>query len=181
MQNRTLQLFAGALCLAVAFIGLSGCQHRAEEPVVVEVVPEPPDRVMEVSEVTTTTGAGLPDIDLSNLQFVESDLEMIFFEFDRSNLVPEARETLQQNAAKIRNSNAIVQIEGHCDNRGTQEYNLALGERRAQSARNYLMQLGIPASRLVTISYGEERPLVVGADTEAEHAMNRRCEFKTAL
>ena len=75
--------------------------------------------------------------------------------------------------------NVIVQIAGHCDERGTQEYNLALGEKRAQSVRNHLRQLGVPGDRLVTISYGEEAPAVPG-QSEAAWAQNRRCEFMRA-
>jgi peptidoglycan-associated lipoprotein len=71
---------------------------------------------------------------------------------------------------------AVVQVEGHCDERGSIEYNLALGERRAQSVKNYLTQLGIEASRLSTISYGEEKPAVDGHD-EAAWEKNRRAEF----
>lgn len=101
----------------------------------------------------------------------------IHFEFDSSNLLPEAQEILRWKAAWLqKNQNAQVTIEGHCDERGTSEYNLALGDRRANSAKSYLMDLGIYGSRLNTISYGEERPADYGSNEEA-WAKNRRAHF----
>ena len=100
--------------------------------------------------------------------------DRIFFAFDRSDISPEAREILARQADWLRRyPNVSVTIEGHCDERGTREYNLALGERRAQAAKNVLVALGIPASRISTISYGKERPAVVGS-TEEAYAQNRR-------
>jgi peptidoglycan-associated lipoprotein len=109
----------------------------------------------------------------------QQDLEVsagdrIFFSFDRSDISPEAREILTRQADWLRRyPNVTVTIEGHCDERGTREYNLALGERRAQAAKNVLVALGIPTSRISTISYGKERPAVVGS-TEDAYAQNRR-------
>jgi len=101
----------------------------------------------------------------------------IYFEFDSIRLAPEAQEILTQKAAWLRkNPSARVTLEGHCDDRGTNEYNLALGEGRAQSARAFLADLGIKASRLTTISYGEERPIATGQNEEA-WARNRRVHF----
>lgn len=109
--------------------------------------------------------------------FESSMLEDIHFAFDRYDLSPRAREILGRNAEFIlRFPEARIQIEGHCDERGTNEYNLALGERRAMSARNYLMSLGIPPSRLSTISYGEEMP-VDSRHNEDAWAKNRRGHF----
>ena len=103
--------------------------------------------------------------------------EDIYFEFDKSTLTPAAQENLTRKAAWLReNSNATVTIEGHCDDRGTNEYNLALGDRRADSAKAFLVDLGIAASRLTTISYGEERPLCT-QQTEECWAKNRRDHF----
>ena len=104
--------------------------------------------------------------------------ENIYFDFDRSELKPEAQANLKKKAEWLRkNPKFIVRIEGHCDERGTNEYNLALGERRANAAKKYLMELGVPDNRLRTISYGEERPADPGHDEEAWHK-NRRDEFK---
>jgi len=103
--------------------------------------------------------------------------EDVYFEFDSIRLTPDAQEILSKKAQWLQaNSAATVTIEGHCDNRGTNEYNLALGEGRAQSARAFLVDLGIESSRLNTISYGEERPLD-GAQAEEAWARNRRAHF----
>jgi peptidoglycan-associated lipoprotein len=110
----------------------------------------------------------------SSEDFVQNVGDRVFFDFDRSDLKPEARATLERQAAWLkRYADVRLQIEGHCDERGTREYNLALGERRANSVRNYLVALGIPANRLSSISYGKERPAVLGS-SEASWAQNRR-------
>jgi peptidoglycan-associated lipoprotein len=99
--------------------------------------------------------------------------DRVFFMFDRSDISPEGQQILQRQADWLRRyPNVGVTIEGHCDERGTREYNLALGERRAQAVKNVLVALGIPASRLQTISYGKERPIVAGSDEQA-YAQNR--------
>jgi peptidoglycan-associated lipoprotein len=103
--------------------------------------------------------------------------ENIYFEFDKSTLTPVAQETLTRKAELLRKfPNLAVTIEGHADERGTNEYNLALGDRRAESAKAFLVQLGIEASRMTTISYGEERP-VCTEHTEECWAKNRRGVF----
>jgi peptidoglycan-associated lipoprotein len=101
----------------------------------------------------------------------------IYFAFDASDLLPEARQELEELATWLgRSPAATVRIEGHADDRGTAEYNVALGERRARAIRDYLVRLGIASSRLSTISYGEERPAAAG-DDEASWARNRRGEL----
>ena len=103
--------------------------------------------------------------------------EDILFEFDSASLSVEAQEILRAKAAWLReNPRARVIIEGHCDERGTNEYNLALGDRRAFSAKSFLVDLGIDESRLTTISYGEEKPIASGS-TEEAWAKNRRAHF----
>lgn len=100
--------------------------------------------------------------------------DRVFFDTDMSTVNEEGRQTLNRQAEWLKKySNYQVTIEGHCDERGTREYNLALGERRANSARQYLIAQGVPAARLKTISYGKERPDPVGSD-EAAWARNRR-------
>ena len=100
--------------------------------------------------------------------------DRVFFAFDRSDITPESQQILTRQADWLRRyPNVTVTIEGHCDERGTREYNLALGERRAQAVKNVLVASGIPASRISTISYGKERPAVVGS-TEEAYAQNRR-------
>ncbi len=100
--------------------------------------------------------------------------DRVFFDTDMSTVNEEGRQTLNRQAEWLKKySNYQVTIEGHCDERGTREYNLALGERRANAARQYLIAQGVPAARLKTISYGKERPDPVGSD-EAAWARNRR-------
>jgi peptidoglycan-associated lipoprotein len=100
--------------------------------------------------------------------------DRVFFAYDKSVVTPEGRATLEKQADWLKKyPNVTVTVEGHCDERGTREYNLALGERRATAVKNVLVALGIPANRVSTISYGKERPAVVGSN-EAAWAQNRR-------
>ncbi len=100
--------------------------------------------------------------------------DRVFFDYDKSDLKPEARRQVERWAEFLkRNANATVSIEGHCDERGTREYNLGLGERRANATKNYLVAQGIEARRVATISYGKERPAVNGSN-EAAWSQNRR-------
>jgi peptidoglycan-associated lipoprotein len=100
--------------------------------------------------------------------------DRVFFEYDRADISPEAQEILRRQAEWLkRYPNVTVTIEGHTDERGTREYNLALGERRAQAVKNVLTALGIPAPRVQTISYGKERPSVPHSD-DSSYAQNRR-------
>lgn len=106
--------------------------------------------------------------------FVVNVGDRVFFDFDKYNLRPDARTTLERQAAWLKKyPSVVVSIEGHCDERGTREYNLALGERRANSAKNYLVALGVNPNRITTISYGKERPAVTGSN-EAAWSQNRR-------
>ncbi|MBC7371130.1 MAG: peptidoglycan-associated lipoprotein Pal [Bdellovibrionaceae bacterium] len=104
-------------------------------------------------------------------------LETVHFEYDKSNISAENKRILQGNGDWIKkNTTYKVQIEGHCDNRGTIEYNLALGERRANAVKAYLVSLGVPAARVSVISYGKEKPVEQG-DSEAAYVKNRRANF----
>ena len=104
-------------------------------------------------------------------------LYTIHFEYDQSTLTDEAKQKLSQNVEWIRkNSQVTLQIEGHCDKRGSLEYNLALGERRAQTVRSYLTELGASSAMLNIISFGEEKLLSEG-NTESDHSQNRRVNF----
>lgn len=104
-------------------------------------------------------------------------LQKIHFDFDKSNIKPEFEPVLKANAGWMQaNSGSKATVEGHCDERGSVEYNIALGDRRANSAKNYMTKLGIPDNRLSTISYGEERPLCK-EHNESCWWQNRRAEF----
>jgi peptidoglycan-associated lipoprotein len=106
-----------------------------------------------------------------------SPLKPVFFEYDSSEITPEGRSVLDANASVLKgNGGWTVTIEGHCDERGTAEYNLALGERRAVAARAYLLSLGVSADRLRTVSYGKEFPFDPGHD-ESAYTKNRRAHF----
>ncbi len=131
------------------------------------------------SEITTSEG--LPEYDSNWLFEEDRGLGTIYFDYNSYALRQEALETLQANAGKIKNApSVVIQIEGHCDERGTQEYNLALGEKRALATREHLINLGISGDRLITISYGEEDPVAMGHD-ESSWSQNRRSQFNRAM
>lgn len=170
MAGRTLTLMAaGALLFTIASTGCGKKQVNTDDrdrtaPPVVE----------EPTEDTTD------DAEMARQAAMNAIGAMIFFDFDRSDLREDARSTLQRKAEALREFPEVdVRIEGHADERGTIEYNLALGERRADSARRYLIDLGIDPDRLTTVSYGEERPMTPGSN-EAAWADNRRDEFIAA-
>ncbi len=167
-----LKVMTVMLCL-VLVLGMTGCKHKKPAPLNTDTG----------TKVEQTTGEGQPEVDLSKLLFEKGSkygLQTVLFDFDSSALRPDAMATLKDNAEKIKAvPGVVVQVAGHCDERGTQEYNLALGERRALAVRNYLIQLGVSGDRLVTISYGKEFPAVQGSD-EAAWAQNRRAEFNAA-
>ena len=104
--------------------------------------------------------------------------ETVYFEYDKADIREDARASLRKNADKLNAGNlGVVTVEGHCDERGSTEYNLALGKRRADAAYKYLVDLGVESSRMTTISYGEEKPAVEGHN-ELAWAKNRRDEFQ---
>jgi len=114
-------------------------------------------------------------------QRLSSDVQDAYFDYDKSDIRDDARETLTKDATAIKSiladfPNATIVVEGHCDERGSAEYNLGLGDRRASSAKDFLVQLGVPADKLKTISYGKERP-VCTESTEACWQKNRRAHF----
>ena len=102
---------------------------------------------------------------------------IFYFEFDQSTLTAETRAALDAHATRLRNANSAVRLEGHADERGTREYNLALGERRAKAIANYLALQGVSRSQVEAISYGEERPASLGQNEQA-WGQNRRVEIK---
>jgi peptidoglycan-associated lipoprotein len=110
----------------------------------------------------------------SAADFVATAGDRVFFDYDKFSLKADARATLEKQAAWLKKYPAVtLSVEGHCDERGTREYNLALGERRANAARDYLVSLGVSKDRVKTISYGKERPVAMGSN-EAAWAQNRR-------
>jgi peptidoglycan-associated lipoprotein len=148
------------ITLAVAMTVLAACSDKPKTEAAATG-----DAVVPVG--TSAAPAGLQ----AQLQQIG---DRIFFDFDKSSISPEAKTILQRQAALFQaNPQVTFTVEGHCDDRGTREYNLALGERRATADKNAIVALGIQASRIQTISYGKERPAVVGSN-EAAWAQNRR-------
>ena len=128
--------------------------------------------VSSEGSITETAGSGI--VAGSQEDLIVNVGDRVFFGYDSSDLDSDALELLQDQVAWLKqNSDVSVTIEGHCDERGTREYNLALGEKRAQAVKNYLIGLGINPDRVSTISYGKERPAVVGSNDGA-WAQNRR-------
>lgn len=175
------------IAVIVSLMVLVGCAKKAvrEEPMTAGKAGE--QAWGKPGEGTETTGIDEKSLQASlekkkypgiEGEFLESSLlKDVNFGFDRYDLTPKAREILSQNAELLLQHRTIkIQIEGHCDERGTIEYNLALGERRAESTRQYLISMGVPANRMSTISYGEEMPLDPRHDEEA-WAKNRRAHF----
>ena len=122
--------------------------------------------------ITETSGSGI--VSGSQEDLIVNVGDRVFYGYDSSDLDSDALELLQDQVAWLKqNSDVTITIEGHCDERGTREYNLALGEKRAQAVKNYLIGLGINPDRVSTISYGKERPAVVGSNDGA-WAQNRR-------
>ena len=144
-------------------------------------VPRPPEPPQPVSEPVTVPGEPIPEdaIGSKSLDDLNRDspLQPVFFELDRSDLSAEAQQILQANAGVLKQyATWQITVEGHCDERGSAEYNLALGERRALAARDYLVSLGIAANRVRTVSYGKEFPFDPG-HTDAAWRKNRRAHF----
>jgi peptidoglycan-associated lipoprotein len=109
------------------------------------------------------------------------ELAAVYFAYDRYDIRADEKPKLRANADAIQanSSGGVITVEGHCDERGSEEYNLALGDRRASGVKRYLVDLGVPASRLRTVSFGEAKPAVVGHD-ESAWRYNRRSEFKSS-
>ena len=144
--------------LAASMLVVAGCGTTDEPPV------EPTAQVVQPG--------GAPDGSVE--QFMVEVGDRVLFGFDRFDLTPDARGILDRQADWLqRFPNVTVQIEGHADERGTRAYNLALGERRANAVRNYLVALGVSPARITTISYGKERPAVSGSN-ESAWSQNRR-------
>lgn len=172
---KAMQILKVALVVLFLVSGLIGCAST----------PPAQDSQVDMSQQGDVKGAGdAGDAGSSMKEEVVpmhdhiAGMEQVYFDFDQFTLSAEARETLSNNAKYLQMNNGVqVVIEGHCDERGSDEYNLALGESRAIAAKNYLVSLGISAKRVSVISYGEEKPAVKGS-TESAWSKNRRAEFK---
>jgi peptidoglycan-associated lipoprotein len=159
-------------CLAVLVL-LTGCKKPATDSGQVttsegQILTQAPG---DGTGVVGTGGAYPPG---SEAQLVAEIGDRVFFGYDQYDLTPQARTTIEHQAQWMKTyPNVNLMVEGHCDERGTREYNLALGEKRAMAVRNYLIANGVESGRVQTISYGKERPAVLGSD-ETSWAQNRR-------
>ena len=169
---KKMNLLRSTIIPLLCIVLIAGC---AKEPVV-----EPIDaEILNETVQKEQTSQNVDDADiLDNTTVTDVELERVYFSFDQFTLTNKARIILNANAIILKSSPTLkVSIEGHCDSRGSDEYNLALGERRAQVVKSYLVSLGVASDRLETISYGEELP-ADSALTKTAWAMNRRTEFK---
>ncbi|MEE9281520.1 MAG: peptidoglycan-associated lipoprotein Pal [Myxococcota bacterium] len=159
------------LGVAILSVAVAGCASRAPEP---EPEPQPTRGEFGAEGTTPTPRASRP---APTPPPAPVEFETVYFEFDDSSLRPDAKAALRASAEMLKqNPNVRIEIQGNCDNRGSNEYNLALGNRRAESAKRYLLDLGVNRSRVGTMSFGEERPAVRG-NNEVAWARNRRDEF----
>ena len=164
MTNR----FATAILLAGAAT-LGACAKKPPE----QLPPAPTETTAPDTGDTGMTGAGVGTQE-HFVNAVGQSNTVVYFDTDRYNVDAEDMQKLQVQAQYFsQNGNLTFTVEGHADERGTREYNLALGERRANAAKNYLVSLGIPETRIRVISYGKERPVALGSD-ESSWALNRR-------
>ncbi len=175
----------------VLFLGLTNCASRkknSDEKGIAILQPDTGSKeggqllggVSKDGSVLDRTGVVDPGLSLTVAGSDTGGFEGLYtvnFEYDRASLTDESRALLASNVDWIKvNTSKIVQLEGHCDERGSTEYNLALGDRRARSVKEYLTSLGIDPRRLIVISYGKEKLLSVG-DSESDHFKNRRVNF----
>jgi len=188
MKNKL--TLTGVVVLILSLIIFTGCAEKksvvtSESAPVKETVPKPtpaptPDTTKQInmapSDTTTIKEAASDQSSLADAT-AKSPISDINFDYDSSSIRPDAREILKRNADYLlKHRVSSIVVEGHCDERGTAEYNMALGQRRAQETKTYLVNLGIKESIIRTISYGAERPLYPESNEEA-WAKNRRAHF----
>lgn len=174
--------------LILSFVIVTGCAKKksivtSDVTPGQDVVSEQPldsaqrDRIDGAADIFDKDADKEKWVDLEKMAAAPSPVSDIYFDFDSSGIRPDAREILKANADYfMRNRVYSIIVEGHCDERGTAEYNMALGERRAQETKRYLVNLGVRESIIKTVSYGEERPLDPASSEEA-WAKNRRVHF----
>lgn len=163
MVNKTLKQLLG-LAFILAF--MAGCATTSEEDTMADV---------DADQGAADAQVQQPVRPEPQEEVVELD-RVFYFDFDSTVLKPEARAALTAHAERFKNNTSRIRLEGHADERGSREYNMALGERRANAVADFLVLQGIPRSRIETVSYGEERPARVG-NNEAAWSVNRRVEL----
>ena len=182
--------FPALILSALVLLAIGGCKKEPPEP---PPPPPPPPVVEEVEEPDPVPPPPRPPVETGYVSpwsedIVKANEEIhgkgllgdVYFEFDKATLTDATRSQLGKNADFLKSQDGedfVITIEGHCDERGTNDYNLALGDRRANSARDYLTSLGISGDRLKTISYGEERPQCEESNEDCWQ-LNRRAYFR---
>ena len=179
MKGPHLRFISMLLMMALFSFLMVGCGEK-EVPV---AEPEPPPVTEEVYVEPEPVEPEAPAMEIAEESYevmegrTNGPMLPIYFDFDKSNIRDDQVQRIEANAAFLKdNPNIVIRIEGNCDERGTNEYNMALGDRRAQSAKKYLANLGVSASQLDTISFGEEKPLNYGHN-ELAWSQNRRDDF----
>ncbi|MGF7155861.1 peptidoglycan-associated lipoprotein Pal [Novosphingobium gossypii] len=170
LSNARITRVGAVALIAAGALAISGCSKKAPAQ-----LPPDPGPVSSADNGSTGPGYGAAQPG-SQADFVAKMMgaDTIHFQLDKSDVDPQDQQLLAKQAQWLQQyPNKRATIEGHCDERGTREYNIALGERRANAAKNYLASLGIDPSRLTTVSYGKERPIALGSD-DASWAQNRR-------
>jgi len=175
-MTRSRLLVVLTLGFAVAAVGLTGCSSKKKvapvtpAPVATTTRPEP--QRPAAPSVTPSAPAQREDEVPRDLAFAT-----VYFDYDQSSIRQDQQSALEQNAQLLnRYKTVTVRLEGHCDERGTEEYNMALGQRRADAVQEYLTRYGITGTRISTVSYGEMRPAASG-QMESSWSKNRRCEI----
>lgn len=163
------------LACALALVAFTGCSKKP--PVVTETAPVEQAPVEVVKPAPKPEPEAPKGPDYANLDPSKYGIEDVFFTYDKYDLDDKAMGVLTKNARILKEAGVALVVAGHCDERGTIEYNLALGEKRAKAAREYLVSLGVPAANLKVTSYGESRPFSNGHG-EADWAQNRRAHFE---
>ncbi len=175
MKKSSLSRLMLVVCVcALALAALGGCSKK---PAVV-TAPAPVEQVAEpIAEAPKPEPVEPAGPDYANLDPSQYGIEDVFFSYDQYDLGDVSMGVLSKNARILKEAGVTLMVAGHCDERGTIEYNLALGEKRAKAARDYLVSLGVPAGSLKVTSYGESRPFSNG-HTENDWAQNRRAHFE---
>jgi len=168
MFSRVLAILGIIALASMLVVGGCGKKPAIEDKPVIPDAPDTTGQITDEPEIPIQ-----PEVE----KLTEENFRIVYFDFDKYNLRSDARDALEHNARLLKdNPDARVLIEGHCDERGTVEYNLALGEKRAKSAKDYVKSLGVDAGRMNIISYGKERPKALGHD-ESAWGKNRRAKF----
>ncbi|MBP7796475.1 MAG: peptidoglycan-associated lipoprotein Pal [Elusimicrobiales bacterium] len=173
--------YMSGIIVLLGMVFISSCVKKEVKK---DNIVKPDDQTEKIEVVSTSTSPVSMEV-LEDTTTEEADvrkeeimpLDTVYFDFDRYDVLQDAKKTLLKNAKNIIANNYTITVEGHCDERGTNQYNLSLGQKRANSLKDYYILMGVPESRIATISYGEENP-VCTESTEECWAKNRRAETK---